>query len=295
MFYDFQKGIGNMNRRVFLKRTLGSILAFIGISGGTYYYFRNIEPSLLKITEEIIPSSKLNPVFNNFKIIQFSDTHIGFHYSLEQLQELANKINSHNPDIIVFTGDLVDEPDNYQWDPKLSSILQSMKAKHGKYWIYGNHDHGGYGTDIVKEVMEESEFQLLQNSHVSIKKGEASIALAGIDDALLGKPDLDTAVQYIDPNLFTILLAHEPDFVENTIHYPIDVQLSGHSHGGQVRFPFIGDLYTPALAEKYVQGKYILNDRLSLYVNSGIGTTRLPYRFLCRPELHIYTLKSKMS
>ncbi len=287
--------MGNMNRRIFLKRTLGSLLAFIGISGGTYYYFRNIEPSLLKITEEVISSSKLNSAFNDFKIIQFSDTHIGFHYTLEQLQELANKINSQNPDIIVFTGDLVDEPDHYHWDSRLSSILQSMKANYGKYWIYGNHDHGGYGTEIVKEVMEKSEFQLLQNSHVSIEKDGASMVLAGIDDALLGKPNLETALQYTDPNLFTLLLAHEPDFVENTINYPIDIQLSGHSHGGQVRFPIIGDLYTPALAEKYVQGKYIVNENLSLYVNSGIGTTRLPYRFLCRPELHVYKLKSKMS
>lgn len=72
--------------------------------------------------------------------------------------------------------------------------------------------------------------------------------------------------------------------------YPVDIQLSCHSHGGQVRLPFIGDLYTPAYAEKYVQGKYSVSDRLTLYVNSGIGTTRLPYRFFCKPELHVFTL-----
>ncbi|MGJ9458593.1 metallophosphoesterase [Oceanobacillus sp. CF4.6] len=285
-----------MNRRVFLKNTLGSLMAFIGISGGTYYYSRNIETTLLKITEETISSPKINSAFNNFKIIQFSDTHIGFHYSLEQLQELANKINLQNPDIIVFTGDLVDEPNHYNWDSRLTTILQSMKANHGKYWIYGNHDHGGYGTDIVHDVMEKSHFHLLQNNHVSIEQDGSTIVIAGVDDVMLGKPDLDATLQHTDPNLFTILLAHEPDFVEKTFSYPIDVQLSGHSHGGQVRFPFIGDLYTPAYAEKYVQGKYILNDeKLSLYVNSGIGTTRLPYRFLCKPELHVYTLKSQMS
>ncbi|WP_084268850.1 metallophosphoesterase [Oceanobacillus damuensis] len=285
-----------MNRRQFLKNTLGSLLAFVGISGGTYYYSRNIEPSLLKITEETISSPKIHPSFNNFKIIQFSDTHVGFHYSLNQLEELAIKINSLKPDLILFTGDLVDEPDHYNWDPGLGSILKSMSATHGKYWIYGNHDHGGYGTEIVQEVMQQSDFHLLQNSSVSIEMENNKITLAGIDDVMLGTPDLEKALQNNDPESFTMLMAHEPDYADRASQYPIDVQFSGHSHGGQIRLPFIGDLYTPAFAEKYVQGKYNLNEqKLVLYVNSGIGTTRLPYRFLCKPEIHLYTLQSYLS
>ncbi|WP_010649599.1 metallophosphoesterase [Oceanobacillus massiliensis] len=283
-----------MNRRSFIKKTFGSLLAFIGLSGGTYYYSREIEPSLLKITEETITSVKLNPAFNQFKIIQLSDTHIGFQYSLTQFKELTDKINSLEPDLIVFTGDLVDEPNNFNWDSNIVDILQSMKAPYGKYWIYGNHDHGGYGTEVVRDVMEESGFQLLQNSHATIEKNSSHMILAGIDDVMLGKPDLESTLQNTNPDLFTILLAHEPDYADHAAGFPVDVQLSGHSHGGQVRLPFIGHLYTPAFAEKYVQGKYDLeSEGLTLYVNSGIGTTRLPYRFLCRPELHMYTLHSK--
>jgi len=282
-----------MNRRSFIKKSLGSLLALIGLSGGTYYYSRDIEPSSLKITEELISSNKLNRAFNNFKIIQFSDTHIGFHYSLEQFKKLTQRINNLKPDMIVFTGDLVDEPNNYNWNMEFTEILQSLDAPYGKYWIYGNHDHGGYGTEIIREVMEQSNFQLLQNTHAVIEKDGAKITVAGIDDVMLGNPDLDAALQGTDSNLFTMLLAHEPDYAENTKRYPVDVQLSGHSHGGQIRFPLIGDLYTPAYAENYVQGKYSLNHgNLSLYVNSGIGTTRLPYRFLCKPELHVYTLNA---
>lgn len=288
--YEFK-----MNRRSFIKKSLGSLLALMGLSGSTYYYSREIEPSSLKITEEVISSSKLNSTFHNFKIVQFSDTHIGFHYSLEQFRKLTNKINNLKPDMIVFTGDLVDEPNKYNWSTEFREILQSLHAPYGKYWIYGNHDHGGYGTDIIHDVMEQSNFQLLQNSHTTVEKDGAKITLAGIDDVMLGDPNLDAALQETDPNLFTMLLAHEPDYAEHTAHYPVDVQLSGHSHGGQVRFPFIGDLYTPAFAEKYVQGKYSLNNgKLSLYVNSGIGTTRLPYRFLCKPELHVYTLTNNV-
>lgn len=283
-----------MNRRSFLKKTFGSLLALVGLSGGTYYYAREIEPTLLSIHEETIINNKITPPFNNFKIIQFSDTHIGFHYTLEQFNDLVEQINALKPDLIVFTGDLVDKPNNYNWDSNLTEALKALKASHGKYWIYGNHDHGGYGTEIIRNVMEIANFTLLKNNHSVIEKNNERIILAGIDDVMLGKPDLNTTLKNVNPDLFTIMLAHEPDYADKVVDFPVDVQLSGHSHGGQVRFPYIGHLYTPAFAEKYVLGKYTLkNEKLTLYVNGGIGTTRLPYRFLCKPEIHLFTLKNK--
>ncbi|WP_164217881.1 metallophosphoesterase [Virgibacillus sp. YIM 98842] len=285
-----------MNRRSFLKKALGSVLAVFGLSGSTYYYAREIETGLLHVNENIISFPSISPAFNQFKIVQFSDTHLGFQYSLDQLKELAGTINDLQPDIIVFTGDLVDSPHLYDWNPRLIDILGSLRAGHGKYWIYGNHDHGGYGTEIVLDVMKQADFTLLQNSHVLIEKENERFILAGIDDVLLGKPDIEKALQNGNPDLFTILLAHEPDYADKTIKFPVDVQLSGHSHGGQIRFPFLGHVYTPAYAEKYVEGKYTLqNGKLDLYVNKGIGTTRLPYRFLCQPEIHLFTLENSSS
>ncbi|SET28736.1 hypothetical protein SAMN05216389_10876 [Oceanobacillus limi] len=283
-----------MNRRSFLKKTFGGILTFLGVSGGAYFYARDIEPKALNIHTENIKSSTIPKSFHNFKIVQFSDTHIGFHYDLAQFEDLVNVINKHNPDLIVFTGDLVDEPNRYNWDTKLMKLLQSLKAPYGKFWIYGNHDHGGYGTDIVKEVMDQADFQLLQNEHKIIQKDNESINLAGIDDVMLGNPDLTKTLQQANTDLFTILLAHEPDYADQAIKFPIDVQLSGHSHGGQVRLPFIGHLYTPSYAQKYVKGNYVFDSsNLSLYVNQGIGTTRVPYRFLCKPEIYVFSLKSE--
>ncbi|GIO22367.1 metallophosphoesterase [Oceanobacillus sp. J11TS1] len=281
-----------MNRRTFLKRSLGSLLTLLGLSGGTYFYAREIEPSLLTITEESITSSQIPTAFNQFKIVQFSDTHLGFHYDLEQFQKLVSKINNLKPDLILFTGDLVDKPNNYNWNDKLINLLKELDAPKGKFWIYGNHDHGGYGTEILLETFEAADFTLLQNSASRIQCGDASFLLAGLDDAMLGSPNIGKALETQSESDFTILLAHEPDLADTVKEYPVDIQLSGHSHGGQVRLPFIGDLYTPAYAEKYVQGKYIISDQLTLYVNSGIGTTRLPYRFFCRPELHVFTLHS---
>ena len=281
-----------MNRRTFLKRILGSTIALFGVGGGTYYYAHEIEPASLKITKEIITSPKIPTPFNHFKIVQFSDTHLGFQYSFSQLEKLVKKINEQQPDLIVFTGDLIDEPQTFQSSQQLIEILQQLQANVGRFWIYGNHDHGGYGTEMVNDIMTQANFQLLKNSHESIKVENEAITLVGVDDLILGSPDLDSALSNSNEDQFTILLAHEPDYASVAVDHFVDVQLSGHSHGGQVRFPFIGHLYTPIYAEKYVQGKYELNNgEFLLYVNRGIGTTRLPFRFLCKPELHVFTLR----
>ncbi|MEN2766610.1 metallophosphoesterase [Ornithinibacillus xuwenensis] len=282
-----------MNRRAFLKRFFGGALTLLGLSGGTYYYARDIEPGLLSIQQETIKGTNIPQSFNDFTILQFSDTHIGFHYDLDQFEELTKQINQLKPDLIVFTGDLVDEPNQYSWDNRLTDLLGTLNAPYGKYWVYGNHDHGGYGTETIKKVMHSAGFNLLQNSHQAIEINQDRIILAGIDDVMLGRPDLTKTIENTNPELFTILLAHEPDFADITVQYPIEVQLSGHSHGGQVRLPFVGHLYTPIYAEKYVEGKYTFeSSNLNLYVSRGIGTTRLPYRFLCKPEIHLFTLKS---
>lgn len=281
-----------MNRRSFLKKAFGTLLGILGISGGGYYYAKEIEPIMLEHNKEIIHSTRIPSSFHDFKIIQFSDTHVGFHYTLDQLKKLVKKMNMTNPNMVVFTGDLIDAPQSFKEREELITILSEVQATEGKYWIYGNHDHGGFGTDMIHDIMTESAFELLQNKQTTIQINNDRINLTGIDDVILGTPDLAKTLDNVNTDLFTILLAHEPDYADEASKYPIDIQLSGHSHGGQVRLPFIGHLYTPAYAEKYIQGKYQLNDRFQLIVSRGIGTTRLPYRFLCKPEFHEYVLKN---
>ncbi len=282
-----------MNRRSFLKKMAASVLALFGVGGGTYYYAREIEPGMLKLHKETLTSDKIPKSFDGLKILQFSDTHVGFHYSLEQLDQLSAEINSHDPDIVLFTGDLVDEPDQFEWDQRIKNVLKKIHGPEGKFWIYGNHDHGGYGTEIVREAMDAGGFKLLQNNHAILTKGDDSITLAGVDDVMLGRPDLGKALEGTDPDAFTMVMIHEPDYADKAKQYPIDVQFSGHSHGGQVQIPLVGHIYTPAYAEKYVEGNYRIGDRLQLYVSRGIGTTRLPYRFLCAPEITLFQLQSK--
>lgn len=286
-----------VSRRSFLKKLIGTTLITVGSGSAIYYYARDIETRMLKVTEQTIKHHLIPTGFEGCKIIQFSDTHLGFHYNLAQFKRLITKINSLSPDIILFTGDLMDEPNRYTSAKKLQPLLKMLKAPLGKFCIYGNHDHGGYGSEIYQDIMNQSDFILLQNASIPITLLDGSrIDIIGIDDAMLGKPNFDAAMANVGSDNFKLLLSHAPDLADQAVQYDIHWQISGHSHGGQIKVPFVGPLVTPPFAEKYNEGLYQLEHQqhqLILYVNRGIGTTRLPFRFLSQPELTVYTLSSK--
>lgn len=282
-----------VSRRAFLKGLIGTITGSLLAVFGGYGYARYIEPKLIRTESIPIESSKLPQSFSGTKIVQFSDTHLSEYYPISQLEKIATKINQLSPDLILFTGDLVDKPNQYGFLHQIAPILKKLKAPLGKYAIYGNHDHGGYGTDIYENIMKESEFKLLKNTGVKIQLIDGSaILLTGLDDMMLGRPDFGQTLKEAKEELYTILMAHEPDAALNAKAFPVDLQLSGHSHGGQVQLPFYGPLITPPFAAVYTEGLYEV-DRMKLYVNRGLGTTRLPFRFFSVPEITLFTLSKK--
>lgn len=285
----------SLTRRSFLKYTLRSIFSIAGMSIGGYVYAHEIEPRTLDVTHHKIKSSALPEGFNGFKIVQFTDTHIGFHYDLKQFKKLIFKINSLQPDLIVFTGDLMDDPSKFKETEQIVQLLNELKAEFGKFAVFGNHDHGGYGSDLYREIIKESDFVLLVNEarKVSLLDG-SSIYIAGVDDAMLGSPDIGQAIMDIPENSYKILLSHAPDLADSASGYNIQLQLSGHSHGGQIQIPFYGPLVTPPQGRIYTEGFYHLGPgkNFTLYVNRGLGTTRLPFRFLAKPELTLFTMNN---
>jgi uncharacterized protein len=282
----------NMTRRSFLKKALGTSLACTGIGFGGQYYANNIEPNWIEVNKITIKHPLIPSSFSGVKIVQFSDTHIGFQLQLEDLKNIISTINSYSPELVFFTGDLMDEPNKYPHQQELVPILSKLKAPMGKYAVYGNHDHGGYGSEIYQEMIEQSGFTLLRNANSSVSLlNKEEIFIAGIDEPMLGTPDFQTTFQGIPENVYTILLSHAPDLADTADTFPVHFQMSGHSHGGQVQIPLMGALVTPPFAEKYTEGTYQLN-KVTLHVNRGLGTTRLPYRFLSRPEITLYELQS---
>src|SRR5262249_37813240 len=133
---------------------------------------------------------------------------------------------------------------------------------------------------------------VLMNRSIPIERGKARIWLAGIDDVIEGRPDLCPALRSVPCDETTILLAHEPDFAAQVVFAPVDWQLAGHSHGGQIWIPGIGAPWLPQFARKYPRGLYEIG-KLMLYTNLGIGTIRVPLRFNCPPEITLNTLRTK--
>ena len=266
--------------------SIGVTLVLIG--AGIYIYARYIEPELLIVKEEKIITNSITLSEGPLKVVQFSDVHLGPDFTSSHLKKVVDRINALEPDLIIFTGDLIENNKEFTEVEQAAQLLGELKATYGKFAVYGNHDHGGNGTKRYAKILKAANFTLLMNEHemVTLKNGER-INLIGIDDILLGKVDLPGAMAGIQKSDYNIFISHAPDVADEVIGYPIDLQLSGHSHGGQVRIPFVGAPFTPPYGNKYIKGRYNFeeNKRMTLYVNSGIGTSQLRYRLGNIPEI----------
>lgn len=285
-----------VSRREFLKKSRNLIFGTLLTSILGHTYGKYIEPRWIQVTRKTIKHPLISNQSNGIKIVQFGDTHLGFHFSQEDLQKTVQLIMDESPDIIIFSGDLVDNLLSFMEVNETILTLNSLNAPLGKYAVFGNHDHGGWGSEKYWDMMSLAGFSILQNDSRLIKiENVTQFAIVGVDDAMLGKPNLENSIRNVPKDLFTILISHAPDLADEAKNYPFHWQISGHTHGGQVQLPLIGPLVTPPYGNKYVEGHYKINDNFSLYVNRGLGTTRLPYRFLARPEITIYTLQSENS
>ncbi|MBT2573573.1 metallophosphoesterase [Bacillus sp. ISL-51] len=280
-----------MTRRTFLKRGIGVLAAGLLTAGGGYSYARYIEPRMIDITRHTIRHRFIPRGFDNFKIVQFTDTHLSDVYTSKDLDKAVQQINQLKPDLIAFTGDLIDKPHMYRDHQRALAALQRLQAPFGKLCVYGNHDHGGFGTNTYKALMEGAGFQVKRNGYERLRLTDgSSIEIAALDDLMLGKPDYEGTLSRLSADVFSILLVHEPDAALKIGGHPVNLQLSGHTHGGQIQLPFFGPLITPPYGKIYTDGMYTLNDT-AIYVNRGLGTTRLPLRFLAKPEIALFTLK----
>ncbi|HNZ83163.1 MAG: metallophosphoesterase [Sedimentibacter sp.] len=273
-----------------LKFTSFLILASIIL----YSYARFIEPVLLTVKYENIYSDLLNEKNDNIKIIQFSDSHISRYFNVTNLKKAVHKINAQNPQIVVFTGDLINKFNHYDNKENIHEIwevLSEINAPLGKYAVYGNHDYGGGAERAYRQIMTNSGFKILVNENIKIK--ENNINIIGLDDSIFGTFDKETIVSLLDENYYNIIISHEPDVAEYFLQYSTDLFLAGHSHGGQVNLPFIR--YTPLLAQKYIRGLYGIDNyrQTKIYVNIGLGTSTIPMRLMAAPELTVITLKNK--
>jgi len=255
----------------------------------------------LTVKKIVIPIAQLPPAFDGFVIAHLSDFHYHPIYTAKPIVKGIREANKLNPDVVVLTGDFVTIPafgsrrraraiDTIQAQAEpCAELLSQLRPGQGIYAVLGNHDQGSQPA-VVTESLQNRGIRVLRNQSVSLERNGSRLWFAGVDDVLEGADNLLQAISGIPRRDTIILLAHEPDIADDVAaESPVSVQLSGHSHGGQIRLPWTGPPYLPELARRYPWGLRKVGD-LSLYTNCGLGTFQLPIRLNCPPEVTLVRL-----
>ena len=313
MLYVLVRGLRFLLAKIFKKYTFWvmSVFAWL-LAAVTFFVFligAFVTPNNFEVKHTELAIHNLPKAFDGYKIIQISDIHLGsFGANTTKLNPIVELINQQDVDLLVFTGDMVN---NYAdeangWDP----VFTALKAKDGKFAILGNHDYGDYSDwpseasrlenrNGIAQRIEAFGFTLLRNEHVHLRRGTDSIALAGVEN--WGKPpfpkygDLAYAMQSIESDNVVLLLSHDPSHWQaEVLNYPnIKLTLSGHTHAAQFMFRWFGRNVSPsAWVYRNWDGLYS-NGNQHLYINRGLGYVGLPMRIGARPEISVLTLRSR--
>lgn len=268
-------------------RNLFLIVVVIVISIIIYAY--EIEPNWFQIVPVNLTIPELSTNFEGFKIVQISDLHTDDSMNQSKLAKIIKLIDKQQPDIIAITGDFFTSEPNLEKIDLLENNLVNLLPKEKTVAVLGNHDHY-YDSQIIKDVLQHSNILELDNSVYTIQRGEDKLNIAGVDDYWKRKSRLDLVMEQLPEDGVAILLAHEPDYADvSSVKNRFALQMSGHSHGGQVRIPFFTPPVLPPLGKKYPVGRYQVGNMVQ-YTNRGVGMVRPRVRFGSRPEITVFTL-----
>lgn len=292
------------------KKTMKQKIVIIGILTfliiiGIILYSRYVGTAGLVIKEYKVSNSKLPSSFYGFKIVHISDIHYGRTIHQKELKIIVDQINLLKPDIVVLTGDLLEEQETLskQDIKEVTEQLKQITTTIGKFSIMGEHD---YGAKEWSTIMKNSNFVNLNDTYELIyKDGYEPILLAGLSTNLKGTKNAKDKIAPINDYInsiaedqakttpsYKILLIHEPDYIENITYKNYDLILAGHSHNGQIRLPLIGATIKFKGSNQYYDNYYKLNNT-DLYISSGLGTTKFDFRLFNHPSINFYRLVNK--
>jgi predicted MPP superfamily phosphohydrolase len=286
------------SQRTSLGLSLGAVLG--GVCVGGLLYAREVEPYWLKVERLTLTLPRIAPSFDRYRIVQISDIHADSWMTPKRLERVVALVNDQEPDLVAITGDFVSGSARHI--SGLPGPLRKLRAPDGAVAVLGNHDYLN-DADAVREVLYSTGITDVSNAVRTLRRNDAALHLCGVDCVMYGYDRLNKvleALEEAEPGC-AVLLAHEPDFAdESAATGRFDLQLSGHSHGGQVRLPFLGSplfvpplsLYpdVPPLASNYPSGLYKVKNMYQ-YTNRGVGAMYLRLRLNCRPEITVFTLR----
>ena len=272
-------------------KILKKALIIVSIIIGSILYARFISTYGITTREYSKIYENLDKSYHGLKIIHFSDVLYGNTTFKKEIKDLTKEINKLKPDIVIFTGDLVDK--NYKLNTNekdnIIKYFSSITPTIGKYMVNGNLDN-----EETDEIMKKSGFTPLNNqAELIYKNTTVPIYINGIDSTIKNKDDVSKAFEKNNKNIFTITIMHETNSIDTILDdYNVDIIMAGHSRNGQIRLPFIGSLIRSKNAWKYYDMYYHVKDT-DIYISGGIGTSTVPFRLFNRPSINFYRLRAK--
>lgn len=287
-----------VTRRDFLKLVRHAFLSSTVLTvSGVGYYSALVEPGTCSV--EIIPLTleRLSASFSGLRVAQISDIHMGGWMNLERFQQVADLILAEKPDVLLITGDFLlgrEVTDGTeQAIEDLTKVLSPLAASIPSFAVLGNHDYW-IDAQAIRRMLASSGVADLTNTVFTLTRGGDKLHLCGVDDIWEGNVRLEDVTAQLEDNHAAILLAHEPDYADiSAATGKFDLQISGHTHGGQVAIPWVGPPILPYLGQKYHTGLYKVRDMFQ-YTTRGVGMARLPFRFNCPPEVTLFILNGNV-
>jgi uncharacterized protein len=267
--------------------------AFGGALLGSIAYTRGVEPEDVEVVPISLVLPRLDGRFAGYRIAQISDLHADDWMTPGRVLNLVDLVNAEEPDLVLITGDFATYSplgSKIRHVPDLVAPLKRLRAPDGSFAVLGNHDHRT-NAQVVRRVLAASGVTELCNTALTLRRGGAALHLCGIDSALEGVSRPEWVLERLPEEGAAILLAHEPDVADQVAATGrFDLQLSGHSHGGQMGLPLLRFPFLPKLSRKYPVGLYRVGKML-LYTNRGLGA-HPRFRFACQPEITVFTLRA---
>lgn len=278
-----------VSRRAFLKLATRLSLGMGATTVVGVGYTRYGEPNWLAVEQVDVPIRRLPAALHGLTIAHLSDLHLGEYVSEQYVAYAVELTQQQRPDLIALTGDFVTYGRNFI-EP-IAKLLAPLHAPLGVYAVLGNHDYWTGAQHQLMAALASSGVQTLRNASQHVPVGTAGLWLVGVDCVWVERADLPAAFAGVPGDAVRIVLVHEPDIADEVARYGADLQLSGHSHGGQVRLPLIGPVVLPRHGQRYPIGLQRVSDSPThVYTSRGVGLVRPAVRFNCRPELALLRL-----
>lgn len=272
-----------------IRRAL-ALIAAIGIVVGMVmaWWARFVAPFRFQVRQVVVRLPRKHRQLSGLTIAFVTDTHVGPHFRALDLESVVTMLEAMQPDIVLFGGDYICESPRFMASAAPVMGRMAATARFGAWGVMGNHDLANIRARVTPPL-EDAGIRILVNEAACVETDRGELWVVGVDDGLIGEVDLDGAFAQVPPDGAAICLWHEPDRIAESAPYGAFLQLSGHSHGGQVRLPGIGPIATPELGKRHPLGRYETGEG-ELYVSAGLGMYRPPVRFNCPPELTVIRL-----